>query len=41
MADDLFSGWVDDFNSLAVNGLYPLIVDEAGSDISTVTTCKR
>jgi hypothetical protein len=27
-ADDLFGAWVDDLESLLVNSLYPLIVDE-------------
>jgi hypothetical protein len=34
-ADNLLSGWVDDLKGLAVNGLYKLIVDEAGWLVST------
>jgi hypothetical protein len=39
-ADDLLSGGVDNIKGLAVNGLYELIVDEAGRAVSA-GTCNR
>ena len=39
-ADDLLSGGVDNIKGLAVNGLYELIVDEAGRAVSA-GTCDR